>query len=157
MTKQAHITSRPGHQVGDKVIGLCGKEWKVTVLWDDIPRDKPICRDCVDYALKAMTEADWVLELARRRSTTALLMLGRLDEELNPEGLTLDAIAERDAAHRQEQEARRARKAERKRAKATCTCTWTSPEVFTEDPDCPIHGHREQDAEIIEEGGSQTE
>ena len=55
MTKFAHISNRPGHEVGEKVLALCGKEFKVKALWADIPVEKPICRPCVDKALKALT------------------------------------------------------------------------------------------------------
>lgn len=155
MTKKAHITSRPDHQVGDKVVGICGKQWKVTTLWDDLPSDKPICRRCVDGALKALTEIDSVLQMARIRSTTALIMAGRLDEELNPDHLMLDGIAELDAAYRDEVEAKARAKADRKKARETCTCTWTltgknQAELTKVDPACPVHGRGDVDIEVEE-------
>ena len=138
--KAAHITNRPNHELGDKVIGLCGKEWKVKVLWDDIPEDKPICRTCVDVALRAMTEADVLIERSRARSAILGVHLERLTEELEPDLLLLDAIAERDQEHRDEQRRKADEKAERKRASRTCTCTWSPVAIERVDPNCPIHG-----------------
>lgn len=141
MTKKAHITSRPDHQIGDKVLGLCGKEFKVKVLWDDIPKSHLVCRDCVDIALKAMTEADELIGLARRRSYMLGIHLERLTEEMEPDLLLLDSIAEADQEHRIAQESKARAKAERKKAKRTCTCEWSDAETRVYNPDCPIHGH----------------
>ena len=138
--KKAHITSRPHHEVGDKVLGLCGKEWKVKVLWDDIPDDQPICRTCVDVALKAMTEADVLIERARQRSVILGIHLERLTEELEPDLLLLDSIAQADEDHHIEQDRKAEDKADRKRARQTCICFWENPEDFKRNPDCPIHG-----------------
>lgn len=52
---KAHIINQPGHEVGDKALALCGKKWKVKVLWADVSDDTPICRDCVDSAVRALT------------------------------------------------------------------------------------------------------
>ena len=38
----------------------------------------------------------------------------------------------------QDQQAREA--AEELVRQQTCICAWTSPEIFEENPDCPIHG-----------------
>lgn len=138
--KRAHITSRPHHEVGDKVLGLCGKEFKVKVLWDDIGDDKPICRTCVDVALKAMTEADVLIERARRRSAVLGIHLERLTEELEPDLLLLDSIAQADEEHHIERDRKAEEKAERKRSKQTCTCWWSKTKIETVDPNCPIHG-----------------
>jgi hypothetical protein len=141
MTKQAHITSRPGHQIGDRVLGLCGKDFKVKILWADIPVEKPICRACVDVAVAALTEADALIEAARLDSMLLNVRVGKLADTLDPEEATqLDEIAARDHEHQRAQEVRAELAADEERAKQTCTCTWTSPEIFTEDPDCPIHG-----------------
>jgi hypothetical protein len=139
MTKQAHVTSRPGYEVGDKVLGLCGKEFKVTVLWSDLPKDKPICRDCVDTALAALTEADAMIENTRIGAALIRRRVEILVQSLNPEDNWLNLIHDRDFDHRAQQEDKREEKAERKRAKHTCTCAWTSQEMFTVDPNCPIH------------------
>lgn len=53
--RPAHIINDPDVEVGQKSLALCGKKWKVRILWADIPKDSPICRDCVDAALAALT------------------------------------------------------------------------------------------------------
>ena len=53
--KKAHIINDPDVEVGQKSLALCGKKWKVKVLWEDVPEDSPICRGCVDAALGALT------------------------------------------------------------------------------------------------------
>jgi hypothetical protein len=151
VTKQAHITSRPNHAIGDKVLGLCGKEFKVKVLWADLPKEKPICRECVDTALDALTECEHVITIARRRTEMAMLRMNMVNNVLNPEDdMILDIIADNDAAMVQELEQQKREKDAEDLAKVTCTCTWTSPEIFTEDPNCPIHGGEEPPPEIEE-------
>jgi len=147
MTKFAHITSRPNHQVGDKVLGLCGKKWKVKVLWDDIPVDYPICRNCVDTALGALTEADDVIERTRMEAAVASYRMRRLTQTIDPdEDLLLDVIAAEDREYKSQMEEKQQAKVERKRAKRTCTCTWKTMEDFVVDPECPIHGGDEPEA-----------
>jgi hypothetical protein len=147
MTKQAHITSRPNHQVGDRVIGLCGKEWKIKVVWADLPADYPICRDCVDVAVKALDQADDVIQFARVRADVVTRMAERLHEELHPEDLLLDKIAEVDEAHHLLVETKAAEKALRVRAQMTCTCLWRDGEIYEVDEDCPIHDTASPDDE----------
>lgn len=139
MKKHAHITSRPNVQVGDRVLGLCGKDFKMTVLWTDIPKDHPICRECVDIAIVALTQADQRIETARVNQFLAQRSVDRVSKGLNDE-LELDRITQADDDFAAEQKDKREAKAAKKKAKVTCTCTWTSPEIFTEDPACPIHG-----------------
>ncbi len=139
MTKLAHITSRPNHAVGDRVLGLCGKEFKVKVLWADLPKSKPICRECVDTSLDALTQADKIIESVRSRVRRLLVTTEILSETLN-EDTILDIITENDLALQDELAQRAREAAEAEKTKVTCTCTWTSPEIFTEDPNCPIHG-----------------
>lgn len=52
----AHIVNHEGHVVGDKVLAICGRKWKVSMLWNDIPEDHPICRNCVEVAVLIMQE-----------------------------------------------------------------------------------------------------
>lgn len=152
MTKLAHITSRPNHEVGEKVLGLCGKEFKVKVLWNDVPESKPICRTCVDVALEAMTEADAMIVSIRRRAQMALVRMQMITDELNPEpGTILDAISLADVEHLEKQVGDALAKAEEKRVKETCTCTWTSMEIFEVDPNCPIHGGEDEPIREIED------
>ena len=152
MTKLAHITNRPGHEVGEKVLALCGKEFKVKALWADIPVEKPICRACVDTALKALTEADKLIGTTRDRVRRMSISFEVLNEVLR-EDLILDEISEADLDHLDRQVGDALAKAQEKRAKETCTCTWTSPEVFTEDPNCPIHGGSlDLTQELVEDG-----
>lgn len=139
MLKKAHITSRPNHQIGDKVIGLCGKEWKVEVLWADLPKDFPICRKCVDRALKALTEADELI-LTVRRQVTSIAMFANMSKERLDEDIALDLIQDLDTAHQIEVKAKAERKAEKQKAKHTCICTWNKEQIETVNPDCPIHG-----------------
>jgi hypothetical protein len=141
MTKRAHITSRPEYGVGDRVLGLCGKKFTVTELWADVPRDKAICRDCVDRALEAMTEADDLIRTARIHADFVASRVGRLGDLLNPPEFALDVIAEDDEDHRVRRAEKAQAKATRERARQTCTCTWTDADTFTEDPACPIHGN----------------
>jgi hypothetical protein len=150
VTKKAHITSRPGYEVGEKVLGLCGKEFKVKQLWADVPKEKQICRECVDTALDALTQSDELIENARRRMILLTLRTKMLDEILNPEDDTLlDIINDVDLAHVAELAGRALEKEARKKAKVTCICTWTSQENFEVDPACPIHGGH-LDAEPVE-------
>jgi hypothetical protein len=150
MTKLAHITSRPQYELGDRVLGLCGKEFKVKVLWKDLPIDKPICRFCVDAAMKALTEADVVIG-EMRRSARRLSVLSMVLSEIADKEIDLDTIAKQDAYFKKEQEELLVLKAAEDRLKTMCTCTWTSPEMFTEDPDCPIHGGEDQPIREIED------
>lgn len=151
MTKQAHITSRPHHSVGDRVLGLCGKEFKVKQLWSDIPVEKPICRGCVDVALTAMTEADQVIAIARVRAETLSMRLSMLTNVLNPEDeMILDLISENDMAHQAEQDQTAREKADAEKITKTCICVWSSPEVFVVNPECPIHGPAKAE-ELMEE------
>jgi len=144
MTKQAHITSATEVAVGDKTLALCGKEFKVKTLWSDVPRDKPICRDCVDLALDAMTGADELLQRLRMMALNLQVRTDGLIDAMIPENLGLDLLADERAQWQEKREAKQSEKAKRKRAKTTCTCTWESPENFVEDPNCPIHGSETQ-------------
>lgn len=139
MAKVAHITSKPGIEVGEKALGLCGTEFKVKVLWADVPTEKPICRECVDVAADAMTEADALISHARVRAMLVENRLESLTQTLNPPDLFLDVIADNQSEYDAIRAEKAERKAAKKRAKTTCTCTWESPELFVEDPDCPIH------------------
>lgn len=152
MTKLAHISNRPGHEVGEKVLALCGKEFKVKALWADIPVEKPICRPCVDKALKALTEVDGLITSTRSRVRRLSVHVEVLNEELNQD-LILDEISETDLDHLDRQVGDALAKAAAKRVQATCICTWTSQEVFEVNEDCPIHGgHLDAEpVEIIEE------
>lgn len=138
MTKKAHIASTPT-VMGEKALALCGKEFKVTTLWDDIPKDFPIHRGCVDLAVQVMTDANATIERARLR---AVLLSGSIDALNNRLDMpsVLDTInADADEwleAREKKQEA----KAEKKKAKQTCTCTWSNRSSRITDPGCPIHG-----------------
>jgi hypothetical protein len=128
--------------VGERALALCGKEFKVKVTWDDVPKDKPICRDCVDMALLAMTDADELIGKVRR---AMILLTGTVEQmtgALTPDDFALDVIAEFTEDFRTERERKREAKELEQRAKSTCTCTWTDMENFVEDPGCPIHGQR---------------
>jgi hypothetical protein len=72
----AHIINHEGHQIGDKVLAICGVKWKVNILWDDIPAEYPICRDCVDTAIMAMDSASAQL-------ADALAAWGRADRAMD--------------------------------------------------------------------------
>lgn len=147
--KIAHITNRPEYELGDKVLALCGEEFKVKVKWADLPDDKPVCRACIDLALRAMTEADKIIESSRTRVRRLSLLTQVLSEVLD-ESLILDEIAETDLAFQDEVAQRKRDKAEEKLAKKTCTCNWASTgEISWRNPDCPIHGGH-LDAEPVE-------
>ncbi len=137
--KLAHITSRPSYELGEKVLGLCGAEFKVKTKWIDLPEDHPICRRCVDKAIEALTEADDAIEFARRQARRIDLNANILSEFLDG-NFVLDAIHETDLAHQDEVAQRKQDKAAKKLAKKTCTCTWKTMEDFVVDPQCPIHG-----------------
>src|SRR5262245_4317826 len=139
MTKRAHITSRPDHMVGDRVLALCGKKFTVTVLWDDLPKDQLICRDCVDQALVAMTEADTLIETARLQLVLLQSRFSHLDRTMNPDEFLLDDIAEADLEHQAKQAAKATAK-EPELPQLHCICTWTDAEHFDVNPNCPIHG-----------------
>ena len=153
MTKLAHISSRPGHEVGERVLALCGKEFKVKVLWDDVPADKPICRACVDTSLKALTEADELITTTRSRVRRLSIAVQVLSEVVDA-GLLLDDISEKDADHLNDQFEKALTKAEEKRAKQTCTCVWEDGLPSIAD-DCPIHGGH-LDAEPVDIGDAET-
>jgi hypothetical protein len=145
VSKHAHIYNDRQAQLGDRVLGLCGKEFKIkVVLWSDLPRDYPICRDCVDTALKMAKEADGLIDVARRSVRRMSIITEVLLEELNTETM-LDVHAETDLAFRDELAMRNALKAEKKRRKHACTCTWKNAAASgqprrTTDPECPVHG-----------------
>lgn len=139
--KKAHIVTAQ-HEVGDRVLALCGRDRKITVLWDDIPREQPICRDCVDVALGALDDADVVITRVRLRVNLLTRMLTQIVETITPEeGLIVDTIAELNDAYVKQRQDKADRKADRKRAQQTCTCTWPGLDLRETDPDCPIHGH----------------
>lgn len=145
--RTAHIVTTP-HEVGDRVLAICGKAHKVKATWEDIPDDAPICRDCVNYAVTALDEADDLITAARRwwrRTTFAVTSLG---EALTPDDLALDAIADEADTFNEQRAEKRQAKAERKKAKATCICTWTDMETFEVNPDCPIHGGLDEPADL---------
>jgi hypothetical protein len=138
--RTAHIVTRE-HEVGDRVLALCGKDHKVKALWDEIPEDAPICRYCVDTAIGALDEADEVITQVRRMWRRVELFSGALGDALNPgHDLILDQIADAADTFGNQQAARRDEKADRKRAKRTCTCEWKDRDMYWENPDCPIHG-----------------
>ena len=150
MSKIAHVYNDREAKLGDRVIGLCGKDFKIKVaLWADLPKDYPICRDCVDTALGALKEADRLIESTRMRIALLKSRFDSLHEALG-EDLILDVLAETDLAWQDEMAMRNALKAEKKRLKTACTCVWTSQEVFEVNPECPIHGGEEPPE--IEEG-----
>jgi hypothetical protein len=105
----AHIINRPGHEVGDKALTLCGVKWKIRTLWVDLPKDHPICRDCVDVAVKGMTDVTNQLAFATRRT---LLLFDVLSAEND-----LTAIIDDQRAYNDKQEAKAIAKAEKKQAK----------------------------------------
>ena len=142
MAKKAHITSQPGIEVGDRALGLCGKAFKVKVLWDDVPLDKPICRDCVDVALDAMSEADVLITKARVYAELVSLRMQRVVETLNPvdDDLMLDVIDENQRVFSELQREEREEAEELERLATTCTCVWSDAETREINPDCPIHG-----------------
>ena len=139
MTKKAHITSRVNYGVGDTVLGLCGKEFEVTAKWADLPKSKPICRNCVDVSIKALTEADALIEGTRMDFLLISRRIERMSEALAATTV-LDELAETDLAHRDELEMKARQESERVKALTTCICIWATPESFEENPDCPIHG-----------------
>lgn len=106
---KAHIINRPGHEVGDKALAMCGVEHKVGIKWKDLPEDHPICRDCVDIALESLTEVSDTLSHATRQ---ALFLLDALTAETDFSSL-VDAQRQFNA----EQEAKAIAKAEKKQAK----------------------------------------
>src|SRR5262245_39429354 len=140
MTKVAHITSAPEYEVGDRVLALCGKDFKVKVLWDDLPDDKPICRSCVDVAVTAMTEADAMIVLARRYLSRMKTQIVALSETMEPEDFYLDVIAENEHEFAERESAKAELAAAAELAKSTCLCTWTDAQTRVTNPDCPIHG-----------------
>jgi hypothetical protein len=106
----AHIVNHEGHEVGDKVLAICGEKWKVTMLWPDIPDDHPICRDCVEVAIQVMDETaqrnyDSLSELIRMRSRVDALARILTDESV------LSEVLDRTNDYREKREA----KAEEKR------------------------------------------
>lgn len=147
MAKYAHITTQSGITVGTKALALCGKQWKVKMLWADVPKDYPICRGCLNYAINALDSADELLGNVRRQADLVESMVARLQDRLHPPHLALDLIAEAREDFEAERQAKRDAKEARKQAKRTCICSWTSPEIFVEDPDCPIHGEEEDSSE----------
>lgn len=163
MAKQAHITSHPNVGVGEKHLALCGKEFKVKVTWDDVPKDKPICRDCVDMALLAMTEADLAIEAARKYLRLLMQDAEAVSECLHPDDFPLDVIADFTSDFEERQSAKREAKELKQKERTTCTCTWETEKALTgearihqRDENCPIHGHSSggtgHDVEEVTEG-----
>jgi hypothetical protein len=152
MSKVAHIYNDHDAKVGDRALGICGKDFKIKVaLWADLPKDYPICRNCVDTAIGAMKEADAIIQTSRLYTEFLVSRVERLNNVLNPEQpLLLDLIDAADTTFQDSQALKQAEKEIEAKAKRTCTCTWTSPEIFTEDPNCPIHGgDREEHMDAI--------
>lgn len=137
--RTAHIVTTT-HGVGDRVLALCGEEHKVKMLWDDIPDDNPLCRQCVDTAIAALDQTDEVITQTRRYWRRINVALTALGEVINPDDLIVDGIADAATLYERNRERKQQDKADRKRAKRTCTCEWTDMETFEVNPDCPIHG-----------------
>ena len=146
--KAAHIVTAR-HEVGDKIIAICGEVHRVKVRWADIPDDKPICRKCVDVAVQALDQADALIERARMRSVIVGIHFERLSEELEPDLLLLDRIAESNQDFLDRRDAKANEKAEQERVAQTCTCTWSDFQTRVLNEDCPIHG---KVGEEVEEG-----
>jgi hypothetical protein len=144
MTKKAHITSRPDTTIGDRALAVCGKEFTIRVLWNDIPADKPICRNCVDTMILAATQADALISQARLTAMTLAQRAKHLDKMLYEEGLILDRIADDNEDFQARLWAETEDKLAAERAAKTCTCTWASENDFTVSRDCPIHGTNEE-------------
>ena len=148
MTKKAHITTIPGHALGDRVLGLCGKEWTVKELWADLPRNKPICRDCVDIILEAATQADKVLQRMRGAMIPFVRRTDDLVGVLADQSLLLDMFADANETFIKAQAAMMEDAEAERRAATSCTCTWQDRETRVGDPDCPIHGATEPGADV---------
>lgn len=105
----AHIVNQAGHDVGDKVLAVCGKKIVIETLWGDLPKDHPICRDCVEVAVLIMNEASEVqadtlealLRVDRAVSMTTRQALG---------GSTLSSVIDDTNEYAEKQEAKAAKK-----------------------------------------------
>jgi hypothetical protein len=137
--KKAHIILDGSHQPGDEVLGICGKTGDLEVLNADIPKNKPICRKCVDKAVATLKESCGLIEATRTNARRLSILTEVMLQELN-EDLIFDEIVAAEEDHEMERVRELAEQEELERRLRTCTCTWTTPETSTEDPQCPIHG-----------------
>jgi hypothetical protein len=129
----AHITTEPGLEVGTKTLAVCGRKHKVEVLWDDVPKDHAICRDCVDGLIDAVNEVNDQVSYLKR---TGLRMLNTFEsmivELAQPNAMThIIESADEYAEKRKEKKAK-------KNAK-TCTCLWAEDGERILQLDCPVH------------------
>lgn len=136
--RTAHIVTRE-HEVGDRVLALCGKEHKVKQLWEDIPAESPICRDCVDFAVVTLDQADDVIQMARRYWRRIDFTVEAMGAVLNPEDLALDLISDAADLFEREQATKKQDKEDQRKAKQTCICVWTDANTRLGVVDCPIH------------------
>lgn len=116
-TKPAHIQNRPDLDVGDKTIGICGTEFKVKVLFEDLPEDHPICRRCVETAVEAMNDA--TTQIYQVAAATRLVSLGLAEIEahvVDEDSMMIRVIEATDEYTRAQEEKAQA-KAEKKQAK----------------------------------------
>jgi hypothetical protein len=143
--RTAHIVTRE-HEVGDRVLALCGKDHKVKQMWEDIPLEAPICRDCVNVIITAADQADEIITLARRSWRRIEVFAETMGNVLNPDDtVILDAISDAAVLFERQQAEKKQAKEDRQRAKHHCLCEWTDIEHFEYNPDCPIHGHGPDD------------
>jgi hypothetical protein len=137
--KKAHIILDGSHQPGDEVLGICGKTGDLEVLNADIPKSKPICRKCVDKAVATLKESCGLIDATRISARRLSILADVISQELNAD-LIFDEIAAAEEDHEMERVKRIADAEELELRLRTCTCTWTTQEIFTVDPQCPIHG-----------------
>jgi hypothetical protein len=112
----AHIVNRPGHEVGDKALAMCGKKHKVKALWEDLDDDHPICRRCVDTALEALTATADQLDEVRWYVRSVQRLVRLLSSEVDDDTALSEYILD-SQEYNEEQEAKAIAKAEKKVAK----------------------------------------
>jgi hypothetical protein len=76
-----------------------------------------------------------------------MLRMAMVSNVLNPEDdMILDLIRNMDQEHQSKMTESQAAKEIAEKAKVTCICVWETPEMFSVDPDCPIHGAAQAEA-----------
>jgi len=146
MKKHGHIIFKPNYAVGDKVIGLCGKKFTVEVLWEGIPKKHPICRPCVEVAVRALKDANLMVEATRSNLLAMAQNFNTVVDELAGES-ALDELISASADYAAEIKAEDEAKELEEKAAKTCTCSWETEKLFVADPECPIHGTQDGDEE----------
>lgn len=140
--RTAHIIIEPNVEVGTKTLAACGKEHKVKVLWANVSRETPICRECVDMLLEAVNDVNDQVANATRLAALAHSFMERTATQLTELNAMTELVAKAEdyVEERAAKAEKKADKAARKSAKK-CSCLWIADGQRVLQLDCPVHDH----------------